>query len=260
MNRFRKGLFYLAAAVAASFSTSCQKDDTLQYNNTTMGNIVDGRFVSDQGNIFNIVDQKCDGRLDTMSRALVICDVLNKTSGGADNEYDVRLNHIASVLSKKVVYHTEVTEEMLVQDPVHIEYAWVAGGYINFYIVFPINEASTGRHLINLVHEGFMIDEETGEEIEGTYRFSLRHNSFGDKINKDKPIGYVLAGGYVSFPLSNYILGNETDFSIEWTWHKSLMSGLTSETETRTLKGRYTTNGFQHGPESLSTRAAAVLE
>ena len=59
MRIFRTTILTIAAAAMALAAASCQKDDTLYYNNLTMGNIVDGRFVSDQGNTFNIVDQTC---------------------------------------------------------------------------------------------------------------------------------------------------------------------------------------------------------
>ena len=86
MIRIKKGLIYVAAILAASIQTSCQKDNTIQYNNATMGNMVDGTFVSDQGNKFNVVDQQCIGDLNSMKRAFIVCDVLNRTAGGADNE------------------------------------------------------------------------------------------------------------------------------------------------------------------------------
>ena len=182
MKRIKKGLIYLAAVMAASFMTSCQKDNTIQYNNATMGNIVNGVFISDQGNRFNVVDQQCIGELKDMKRAFIVCDVLNKTVGGEDNEYDVRVNQIATVLTKNAVPHMDVTAEMMIQDPVHVENAWISGGYINMFIMFPSKVGSTTSHLINLVHEGCLIDPETQEEIPGTYRFSLRHNSNGESI------------------------------------------------------------------------------
>lgn len=68
----------IIAACAAAFSAvSCTKDNTIRYNNATMGNIVNGTFISDQGNTFTIVDQTCPGKLDTMKRAFVICDILS---------------------------------------------------------------------------------------------------------------------------------------------------------------------------------------
>lgn len=258
MKNIKKSLIIIIAAVAAI--TSCKKDDTIQYNNATMGNIVDGRFVSDQGNIFNVVDQQCIGKLDTMKRAFVVCDVLNRTEGGADNEYDVRVNQIATVVTKDPVHHMNTTAEMLIQDPVHIEYAWISGGYMNLFVMFPSKVGSKTSHLINLVHEGCMIDPETKEEIEGTYRFTLRHNSGGDKIAPPQTVDYVLAGGYVSFPLNSYITEEEADFSIEWTWHKNAGGGLSSETSVKTLTAKYTTDGYQHAPKGLGTRAIAIVE
>ena len=55
MINIRKTIICMAAAATALASASCQKDDTLAYNNMTMGNIVEGKIVSDQGNKFNIV-------------------------------------------------------------------------------------------------------------------------------------------------------------------------------------------------------------
>ena len=259
MNIIKKGLIYFTAAIAAaSLISSCQKDDTIQYNNGTMGNIVEGRFISDQGNIFNVVEQTCIGELYDMERAFVVCDVLRKTDGGKDNEYDVRLKQIATVMTKNVVYHENTTEEMLVQDPVYIEYVWIAGGYLNLHVIFPIKAGSTTGHLINLVHEGEMVDSETGDTIEGTYRFSLRHNANGDKITPPQTHDYVLGGGYVSFPLSSYISENEAKFCIEWEWHKSLGDGLSTETETIKLNTTYKTGGFQHAPKNAETRLVSI--
>ena len=68
MINIKKTIIYIAAAILALGSVSCQKDDTLQYNNFTMGNIVDGRFVSDQGNTFNVVEQLCSGKIQEISR------------------------------------------------------------------------------------------------------------------------------------------------------------------------------------------------
>ena len=260
-HRIRKAInIFIAAIAAVSVISSCKKDDTLQYNNATMGNIVEGRFVSDQGNIFNVADQTCVGDLQSMERAFVVCDVLHRTEGGKDNEYDVRVNQIASVLTKDVVALDNTTAEMLIQDPVHIEYAWVSGGYVNLYILVPMKAGSDTKHLINLVHEGKMTDVTPGGELEGSYRFTLRHNSNGDKIVPEQTVDYVLGGGYVSFPLNSYITEKEAKFSIEWVWHKNIGAGLSSETETRAMSTTYTTDGFQHAPKSAAAQTMAIVE
>jgi hypothetical protein len=149
---------------------------------------------------------------------------------------------------------------MMIQDPIHIENAWISGGYINMYIMFPSKAGSSTPHIINLVHEGGMTDQETGEEIPGTYRFTLRHNSNGDKISPEQTADYVLGGGYVSFPLNSYITEKEAKFSIEWVWHKNVGAGLSSETETRAMSTTFTTDGFQHAPKSAATQTMAIVE
>lgn len=261
MIRIKKGLIYVAAILAASIQTSCQKDDTIQYNNATMGNMVDGTFVSDQGNKFNVVDQQCIGDLNSMKRAFIVCDVLSRTAGGADNEYDVRVNQIATVVTKDVVPQEGITDEMMTQDPIHIEQAWISGGYINMLILFPSKAGSSTSHLVNLVHEGCMIDPETKEEIPGTYRFTFRHNSNGDKITPPQVVDYVLAGGYVSFPLNTFITEKEAKFSIEWTWHKNAgAGGLSSETVVKTMEAMYSSEGFQHAPQNPGIKPTAIVQ
>jgi hypothetical protein len=244
MNIFKKFTYLFAAVILCLYS--CQKDNTIMYNNSTMGNIVNGQFISDQGNVFNIVEQTCTGDLMSMTRAFVVCDVLNKTEGGDSNEYDVRLTMIGSVLTKDIVPADGITTEMLEQDPMHVEYAWISGGYINLYVMFPIKVGSTTSHLVNLVHEGCMIDAETNAEISGTYRFSLRHNSYGDKIDPSQTVNYVMAGGYVSFPLNTFIKEKEADLSIEWVWHTALGEELTSELQVKSLTTKYSSESFQH--------------
>ena len=54
--------FIISIALIAFAVVSCEDDRTTYYNNRTMGNVVDGRFISDKGNVFNVVDQTCDGK------------------------------------------------------------------------------------------------------------------------------------------------------------------------------------------------------
>ena len=63
-----KYIIRIAAALAAfMIMASCAKDDTIRYNNITLGNFVGDKFVSDQGNEFTIVEnmtgEKFDGKL-----------------------------------------------------------------------------------------------------------------------------------------------------------------------------------------------------
>ena len=67
MNIITRTIIGCTAALIALAAVSCSKDTTIRYNNATMGNIVSGRFVSDQGNTFNVVEQNCIGKLDSSS-------------------------------------------------------------------------------------------------------------------------------------------------------------------------------------------------
>jgi len=118
MKKINRIIIAMVAGIASL--ASCQKDETLRYNNATMGNVVNGQFISDQGNRFNVVEQICAGKLDTMKRAIIICDVL-KAAEGKNDEYDVRLRQMAKVLDKTPVAAADATEgDIAVCDPVHI--------------------------------------------------------------------------------------------------------------------------------------------
>ena len=217
MINIRKSIIYVISAFFALAAVSCQSDDTLYYNNMTMGNIVDGRFVSDQGNTFNIVDQLCGGKLETEKRAMVICDVLNETAG-AENEYDVRLRDFYSVLDKDAVPFENATEgEIAVQDPITVEQLWYSGGYLNMLIRFHIVSGSETMHLINLVYS---------KDAEGKYILNLRHNAY-DEVYAEKPEGTMIfnGGGYVSFPITKFIKEDEARVFLKWTGYETTEGG-----------------------------------
>ena len=249
----KRTLTYIIAALTCIASVSCKKDTTLQYDNMTMGNVTDGTFVSDQGNIFNVVEQdkSLEKNLLDMERAYILCDVLNKTEGGLDNEYDIRLKAMVEVRVKEIIaLGTETEAEKLVEDPAHIEYAWFSGGYLNLYIIFPIKENSETPHMVNLVQQ----------ETENGYTFKLTHNSYGENLNNGNPDEYVMAGAYISFPVSTLILEDTANVKLEWTWHKSSGTFLIKETEQRYMEGKYVKGDFKHGPKTMSVMTKAAIK
>lgn len=198
----------LAAFASLALIMSCEEDTTLRYGNVTMGNMSEGTFTSDQGNIFNVVEQTCSGDLSEHARSLIICDVLQQTG---EKTYDIRLHRIDRVLAKPFVTQSEATEEMLVEDPVDIYDAWCAGGYLNMYIVFYFKENSQTAHFINLIK-----DESVTEE--GVYSFTLKHNAYGEVRGEENPT-LILAGAYVSFPLSELIKEDTAEIKLKWKWY-----------------------------------------
>ena len=212
MTNIRKKIFGLATVIFLFATASCQMDDTLYYNNLTMGNVVEGRFVSDQGNTFNIVDQICGGQLQDGTRVMTLCDVLNPTQGASD-EYDVRLRSFSKVLAKEPVAVENATEgEITVQDPVHVAQLWFAGGYVNMLIKSHVIPESETKHLINLVYT-------KGED--GEYIFNLRHNSYGEAPDKTESQLVLSGGSYVSFPISEIIKEDKAKLVFNWKWYEA---------------------------------------
>lgn len=203
----------MAAAAAAFAAVSCQKDDTLAYNNMTMGNIVEGRIVSDQGNTFNVVEQSMSGNYSESKRIMMLCDVLNETEGAKD-EYDIRLVSFASVLDKKAVALEEAQEgEIAVQNPIFIDQLWFSGGYINMFIRTHVKKGSSTKHLLNLVYS---------KNEKGEYILNLRHNAYGEVWTKDETSNFVLSSGaYVSFPIADIITEDNAKLNLVWQWYKS---------------------------------------
>lgn len=229
---------------------SCKKDDTLYYNNMTMGNIVDGRFVSDQGNTFNVVEQTCAGIVDTMKRALMICDILNVNKGKKDT-YDIRVKQLAKVLTKKPLSISEATGDAAVTDPIRISEFWYSGGYLNMYIIVPVKQDSKTRHLINLVYD-------TAED--GSVIFELRHNAFGDIIDN---IGSSLAfgGNYVSFPIVEAIGKDTAKIIIRYKWFEPREDGYGwggTEKEYQ-IEYDWKREGFEQAPLTLALRSGSSL-
>lgn len=248
-----KGFIIALAVGAAALATSCQKDETLRYSNATMGNIVDGRFVSDQGNTFNIVEQTCAGQLDTMKRAFIICDVLTSTGS---NAYDVRLNYISSVLTKSPLFSSEIEDlSKLVNDPILLSDIWISGGYVNLYITVPVRRGSDKKHEIN-----FILDQSSDKE--GTYTFLLRHNASGEILKDGQDNSdMVLAAGYVSFPVSQLIKEDQARICVQWHSYKlAAHNVISSHTEDHSIEHIYNKNSFEQVPSTAyTTRPASVV-
>ncbi len=234
----KKGLIIsLAAAVIALSAISCSKsEEVISYNNITMGNIEAGIFTSDQGNIFNVTEQTCPGKLDTMKRAFIICDILNKTAGLQD-EYDIRVNYIADVLEKEAVPVSDIPNlETYMNDPLILTNAWTSGGYINFFLTVPVKRGSKKEHEINLLHE----------YRDGAYIFRLCHNANGEIITDNSGNTLVMATAYVSFPITSIIREDEAKVTLEWNSYITEGNQITAETRQFSETQDYTKSEFEH--------------
>lgn len=249
MNIITRTIIGATAGIIALAAVSCSKDDVIRYNNATMGNVVDGTFISDQGNIFNVVEQNCTGRLDTMKRAFVVCDILNATAG-KENEYDVRLNQIASVLTKEPLIQTEVTDEkLLANDPMIVSSLWISGGYINMYLAIPVMTENGRQHILNCV-----LDDTATKD--GEYTFSFRHNADGEvlKEGNENNSKMVIAGAYASFPLDKIIKEDSAKLKMSWNSYKIQNPGIIMfDTETINIERDYKKTVSSQVPTNSAT-------
>ena len=170
---------YICTLLALMALTACKKDETLRYNNMTMGNIHGEQIISDQGNTFNITESLFDVNLDSFpnGRVMVLCDVLKETS---EKTYDIRLTGISNVLVKDVKTMADSTpeEDLTADDPLILREIWYSGGYLNMNIEIAIKHGSESVHYINLLRN-------ENDQKEGEYTFILRHNALGEVPSAD---------------------------------------------------------------------------
>ncbi len=239
--RKTKGLIIsLAAAIIGLSAVSCAKEDsTLRYDNATMGNIVNGVFTSDQGNIFNVTDQVCAGKLDTMKRAFIICDVLGSTDG-AEKEFDVRLTHISNVLVKDAVSKVGIEDmERYKNDPLILQDLWISGGYINLYVIFPVKPADKKAHEINLLHE----------LKDGVYEFQISHDAQGEILKTDGDNSDLkLVYAYASFPVNTIIEEDTAKMAVKWNSYIYNGGLVHAQTREITIEREYKKSQFEQVP------------
>jgi hypothetical protein len=280
-----KYIIRIAAALAAfMIMASCAKDDTIRYNNITLGNFVGDKFVSDQGNEFTIVENMTGEKFDGIKRAIMQCDVLRKVQG-TENGYEVRVHYVGEVLTKSPV-ETAVAAadpEKIVEDPIKIEDAWISGGYLNMYVMFEIQAyppKENSKHMVNLVFD----ENGTGS---GKYTMTLRHNAYGETLPTDSadndnsneessdedsdnddggemetqgqnPIQWGLTGAYVCFQISDLIQENEAEITLKWNEHIIVENIWTAETHERTADLSYSKDNFEQAPLTLKSKTVVL--
>ena len=246
MRKLLYSLFIISALAA------CKKDETLRYNNVTMGNIHGEEIISDQGNTFVITESLFSVDLNDLDsdRVMLVCDVLRET---ASQTYDIRLTGITSVLTKKIKTFDETTseEDLTVDDPIVIRDLWYAGGYLNMAIEVAQKKGSNTPHYLNLVHDAAVAED-------GTYTFLLRHNAQGE-VPSEEDRDFSTGSGYVSFPISNFIKEDSAKIVLIWNSHKFMGSGYSLiQTEMLCHEAEWKRSGFEQNP-SKSSKPSMVM-
>lgn len=245
---------YICTLLALMALTACKKDETLRYNNMTMGNIHGEQIISDQGNTFNITESLFDVNLDSFpnGRVMVLCDVLKETS---EKTYDIRLTGISNVLVKDVKTMADSTpeEDLTADDPLILREIWYSGGYLNMNIEIAIKHGSESVHYINLLRN-------ENDQKDGEYTFILRHNALGEVPSADDR-EYSTSMGYVSFPIAGIIDGDSAKIALEWKSFK-MENGWYDLTKSESISKEFNWNrsGYEHTPASAQLKSAAVLK
>lgn len=279
-----KYAFFILSAISLTFS-SCKKDDTLMYGNITMGNFSGDTFISDQGNEFTIVENLTGSEIKDFKRAIMQCDVLQKTAG-TENGYDVRISYVGEVLTKEpLTFEAAASDpEKTVEDPILVDQAWVSGGYLNLYVMFEMQvspKLEDSKHMVNLVYDPASIGT-------GKITLALRHNSFGETLGglqeegegedsgdgdeagegvaagegvsaKGKDIiQWGLAGAYVSFQLSEIITDQSAELTLQWKQHVIDEMGWRAEVTDKSHKLTYSKDYFEHAPLTLKSKTVVL--
>lgn len=248
---------------AMALLTSCKKDSTLYYGNVTMGNFAGDKFISDQGNEFTIVENLTGSEIKDIKRAIMQCDVLQKTAG-TENGYDVRVSYVGEVLAKEPLTFEAASAdpEKVVEDPILVDQAWISGGYLNLYVMFEMQvspKLEDSKHMVNLVYDPASIG--TGE-----LTFTLRHNAYGETLGGSQEedakgkeiIQWGLAGAYVSFHLSEIITDQNAELTLQWKQHVIDEMGWQSEVEDKSYELTYSKDYFEHAPLTLKSKTAVL--
>ena len=263
----------ILAAATLLLSVSCKKDETLYYGNVTMGNFVGDKFISDQGNEFTIVENLTGEEIKDTKRAIMQCDVLQKTAG-TKNGYDVRVSYVGEVLTKDPLTFDEAgtDPEKTIEDPILVDQAWISGGYLNLYVMFEVQvnpKPEESKHMINLVYDPSSIGT-------GKITFALRHNAYGETLGGSQKedsseeessddsanengiqtqskelVQRGLAGAYVSFQLSEIITDQSAELTLQWKQHIGWMAEIEDKSHTLT----YSKDSFEHAPLTLKSKS-----
>ena len=248
MRKILYSLFIISALAA------CKKDETLRYNNVTMGNIHGEEIISDQGNTFVITESLFTVNLNdfTSERVMLACDVLRET---AAQTYDIRLTGIVSVLTKNIKTMEDSTpdEDLNVDNPVIIRDLWYAGGYMNMAIEVAQKKGSETPHHLNLVYDATAAED-------GKYTFMLRHNAHGE-VPSEEDREFSTGSGYVSFPIANFIKEDSAEIILKWNSHKFMGSGHSLiQTESRSHEVKWDRSGFEQNPSKSSKPSMVMAE
>ena len=223
----------LSLLAAPFLLTGCIDDTFLITNDQTMGNIVDGRFISDQGIWYDVTDEVNPGDTEKLlkeKRALVLCDVLENTSRNGEPSYGVLLKEFVHVDIAPIV--GGIPDE---EAPVLVDLAWASGSYLNFRLIYLAPEPETQEHSFSVVVEKEPTDLQEivlhlYHHAGGEYYGAPAHEGESEKITYKQHVAFVSVE-ILPYYMTGAILNMR--YTVKYSWHKKAEDGKTYLPETQ---------------------------
>lgn len=153
-------------------------------------------LILDDETVMNIVQNNVyfptDDALVDDTRVIVNFSILNERTLDGQKYYDIRLNAMQEILSKKPVYSSSVEDE-LGNDPIDVDQSWFGGRYLNVNFYLELQTNSDVKHFINL-----LVNEEHPNANADNVYVELRHNAYNEKPQER-------TFGRISFDISELI-------------------------------------------------------
>lgn len=191
-----------------SFSfTACDNDHEAIYEGYGLVNkLTDNSFsvTLDDGNLI-YPRETCinPSRLHDSTRLWMVFNILEES----EQRTDIRLISADTILTKNVLPYAESILDSVGNDPIKINTAWFAHGFLNFEFVFAARNHPTSQsaHMVNLLQR----PSENGKLI-----FEFRHNDFNDYRDQ-------VYMGVVSFRMQEVIEDLEKPIKMEIRFNDS---------------------------------------
>lgn len=217
---------------AAFIFAACSSDDNYSYEYYySYGNVAADEsggngysIILDSGNELVINDNRVpNAEVEDGDRIYAKYSLLGQQSANGHTVYTVDLYGISKVLEKTPVLqsdiddpdNTEVSEEIIGDDPVKLTLAIVGGRYLTVEFWIYTKRGSDVQHFINLVRDDTRVPENPDDK---TVYLELRHNGYDDVPQPGNIGAFAKTYGSVSFDISSILPEGSTSVPIKISW------------------------------------------
>lgn len=205
--------FVILLMINIAFSSCKDETETYYRDYGTVEKIDNNNFriKLDAGYILNPTKSGIPGEaLADSIRVIAYFSILEEL----DSTYNVNLEWTREILTKSILPYSESILDSMGNDPVKINRAWIASGFLNFEFLYEGGMPQPNPiHMFNLLQH----PSENGKLV-----LEFRHNAFSDKRE-------AIYSGIVSFPIDKLIQEIEKPEKIQIKYRDSANSTKTLE-------------------------------